>query len=146
VCQLLLLLLQLGEHVELVAQVRGGSHQALHLARLAVHLLGRGVPQPVRVAAYTGAALDERSKEGVEAAEQRVGAARGEAGHGAGEVAAGRCHLGERERQERGVVVGHEPPHALEADAFPVEPREVVGVQRAPQARGARHERRHLEG
>jgi hypothetical protein len=37
----LLLLLQLGEPIELLAHVRRGSHLALHLARLLVHLLGR---------------------------------------------------------------------------------------------------------
>jgi hypothetical protein len=51
----LLLLLQLGEPIELLAHVRRGSHLALHLARLSVHLLGR------RSVAYVGHRRRRRS-------------------------------------------------------------------------------------
>ena len=135
-------LVELVEHVELVAQVRRGRDEALHLARLPVHLLLSGVAQPVRV----GAALDEGGEEGVEAAEQRVGAAGREARHGAGEVPTRGGHLGEREREERGVVVSDEAAHALEADGLGAEARELGVPERAPEAGGPRQERGDLEG
>jgi hypothetical protein len=55
-------------------------------------------------------------------------------------------HLGEREGQERGVVVGDEAAHALEADGLRVEARELGVPERAPQADGLRHERGDFEG
>jgi hypothetical protein len=55
-------------------------------------------------------------------------------------------HLGEREGQERGGVVGDEAAHDLEADGLGVEARELGVPERARQAGGLRHERGDLEG
>jgi hypothetical protein len=74
---------------------------------------------PHRVPVCVGTVIDDHDEEGLEPTEQRVGAARGQPRHGAGE--------------EHRVVVGHEPADTIEADG-------------APQAGHARQERDHLNG